>query len=432
MAPKAKAKGLAAKAKPKAKAKAKAHMRGARAKAKAGARIGGLARGRRALRRPAADEAGERPGRDHRTLWGAGHTLRAAEIGLEWPLKEKGVVFEEAKYFHRECKVAGVALGALVSEGQVALRIRPSGTTDEGLLKVQSGTPHLELRVLLRAADCTHEVVGEDLVHGIRLRKRREVEAEEAWVDNLMKVAPTEQVDELEVLRREMERQGQVAPMKEKVKDKEKKDKKTHKDRVKDRKEKKEKEKVKAKRRKSTSPGTSSGDIALDGSRAKAAAQKTPKKLYQGTGMDPSDRARSRVIRLARKYVKRKGRKSSSGSQSSSGSSQGGNVEEEGDTIFQQAARVKGVAESFPGVLAFQGLSQMRSNLLQSLGEEEKSSSTQAVAVQYFRQVLQRKATGAVARELLSLCAAADFLVRSRPAQALDLLIQRIKRQSPP
>eukprot|EP00435_Cladocopium_sp_Y103_P018503 s3237_g4.t1 len=60
----------------------------------------------------------------------------------------------------------------------------------------------------------------------------------------------------------------------------------------------------------------------------------------------------------------------------------------------------------------------MRSNLLQALGEDDSSPSTQAVAVQYYRQVLQRKASGPVARELLSLCA---------PAHALDLIIQRIK-----
>eukprot|EP00435_Cladocopium_sp_Y103_P001936 s529_g1.t1 len=92
-----------------------------------------------------------------------------------------------------------------------------------------------------------------------------------------------------------------------------------------------------------------------------------------------------------------------------------------------EAAKVRGIAEAYPGVLAHQALSQMRSNLMQSLGEEDRGNSMQAVAVQYYRQVLQKKATGAVARELLSLCAAVDHLVRARPTQALDLLLQRLK-----
>ena len=90
-------------------------------------------------------------------------------------------------------------------------------------------------------------------------------------------------------------------------------------------------------------------------------------------------------------------------------------------------ARVRGIAEAFPGVLAHQALNQMKSNLMQHLGEDDKGGACQPVAVQYYRQVLQRKAGGATARELLSLCAAADLLVRGRPAQALDLILQRVK-----
>ena len=64
---------------------------------------------------------------------------------------------------------------------------------------------------------------------------------------------------------------------------------------------------------------------------------------------------------------------------------------------------------------------------MQGLGEEDHTSSTRPVAVQYYRQVLQKKCSGGVARELLSLCATADFLVKGRVTQALDLVFQRIK-----
>ena len=41
--------------------------------------------------------------------------------------------------------------------------------------------------------------------------------------------------------------------------------------------------------------------------------------------------------------------------------------------------------------------------------------------------MLQKKATGAVARELLTLCATADLLIKAKPSQALDLVLQRLK-----
>jgi hypothetical protein len=203
--------------------------------------------------------------------------------------------------------------------------------------------------------------------------------------------------------------------------------KKKKKEKAKEKKTKKEKEKSRTKKRGSSSQASTSGEVALDGSRARLAAQKPVRSLFGGTGMDPSEKVRNKVIKLAKKYVRKKGKRSSSGSGSSSESSRMALLEDEGDTVFQQAARVRGIADSYPGVLSFQALSQMRSNLMQGLGEEDHTSSTRPVAVQYYRQVLQKKCSGGVARELLSLCATADFLVKGRVTQALDLVFQRIK-----
>lgn len=69
----------------------------------------------------------------------------------------------------------------------------------------------------------------------------------------------------------------------------------------------------------------------------------------------------------------------------------------------------------------------MKEHLLQSLGAEEAQTSTAGVAVQYYRQVLQRKTIGAIGRELLILPAAIDMVARGRPTHALDLMIQRYK-----
>lgn len=430
MAPKAKAKMAAAgkaKAKPGAapKAKPKAVMR---AKAKPKAAMRRRVRGIGALRRPAAEERRREVPKSSREAWDSGHTVRASEMSLDWVVQDKKIVVEEALYFHRQCKVAGLLLGTTMAEGRVTLRIQPTGTTDEGLLKLQSGNPQQELRLVLCPADCNHEEVSEDLIHAVRLRKRRADPSEEAWVDNLEKVIPAEEGDELAKLRGLLRHPGGEAEQGGKPEEKTKKEKEKDKKREKEKEKRKKKKKEKKKRTtSSTSEATSTGKAALDGTKPKQSSQKTAKSLFQGTGMDPSEKVRNKVSRMAKRYVRKKGKKSSSGSDSDRASSQAVSPDEEGDSVFQQAARVRGIAEAYPGVLSCQAISQMRSNLLQGLGEEEKGAGVPAVSVMYYRQVLQKKASGGVARELLSLCAIADQLIKARPAQALDIALQRLK-----
>ena len=418
-------KGTEVKMPPKAKAKVKAKAKAVgKAKAKPMAKAPARVRGRGALRRPAGVER-FRPSDDPKAAWDAGRNVNAGDLKIDWVVQEKSIVVESGRYFHKECKLAGKILGFKVTETGVVLTLQPTGTTDEGLLRLQSGTPQLQLRVLLCPASCNHEEVSEDLVHAVVLRKLKAGDGEAPWTNNLEKVAPAEDEDQLEALREQMQRGivgapargggvGEAADTKEDRK-------------VKDKKEKKRRDKEKKRRRESPSEDSVSGKAALDGTQARKAAQKAPRLLFKGTGLDSSERVRSRVFKLARRYVKKKAKKSSSSSRSSSGSSQGAPYEEEGDTVFQQAVKVRQIADSYPGVLAAQALGQMRSNLLQTLGEDDQAAAGQAVAVQYYRQVLQRKASGAVARELLTLCAAADMLLKGKAAPCLDLLLQRVK-----
>ena len=140
-----------------------------------------------------------------KVAWDAGHTVRGGDMSLDGLRGETGLVVEEARYFHRTCKVAGAVVGTLYSGNHVEVRLKPTGTTDEGILKLQSGQPRLELRVLLCNPACNHEETAEDLVHGLRIRKQRPADGEEPWVNNLEKVAGLEGPDELERLRTEME-----------------------------------------------------------------------------------------------------------------------------------------------------------------------------------------------------------------------------------
>ena len=412
MAPKAKVHPMA-----KVRVKAKAKPKGV---GKAKARGVALVRGRRTLRRPAGVPPDVDRAQPQKVAWDAGHTVRGGDMSLDGLRGETGLVVEEARYFHRTCKVAGAVVGTLYSGNHVEVRLKPTGTTDEGILKLQSGQPRLELRVLLCNPACNHEETAEDLVHGLRIRKQRPADGEEPWVNNLEKVAGLEGPDELERLRTEMEERRKAADAPrtgaELKKEKGKKEKK-------EKKKKKEKERKKS----STSGDSVSGVAALDGTKARQASQKKPKALFAGTGLDPLDKVRSRALRLAKRYVKKKGKKASSDSDSTSGSSPGARLEEESETIFQQAARVRGIADAYPGVLANQALGQMRANLLQTLGEAEGVNTLPVVAVQYYRQVLQKKSSGPMSRELLTLCAASDLLARGKAAQCLDLLLQRVK-----
>ena len=75
------------------------------------------------------------------------------------------------------------------------------------------------------------------------------------------------------------------------------------------------------------------------------------------------------------------------------------------------------MATGFPGTLACQALSQMRSVLLSEIGNEDRPGMLKACALAYFRQQVARKATGPAQRELLSIATAVDLI--------LDVLIQR-------
>lgn len=166
----------------------------------------------------------------------------------------------------------------------------------------------------------------------------------------------------------------------------------------------------------------------MDGTRPRLANQKEVKALFQGTGLDPRDKIRNRVVRRARKHLRRRSERSSSsdsGSESKRSSSEDGETAEE--SIFETASKVRVIAEHFPGALTAQAMSQMRSTLLQEVGLEDRPNTLHPVAVAYLRQNLQKRASGPTLRELLTLSHYLDSLVRGKVASATDVITQRIK-----
>eukprot|EP00435_Cladocopium_sp_Y103_P048762 s406_g14.t1 len=403
-----------AKAKAKGKAKAKA-----KAVAKAMAVVG---RRRGALRRPAVRGvvAGPTTIRDR---WLAGDLVEAHQVDLLLLAPGDHIVLEQSYYFHQECKLAGVLTGIDVRGDEVTLRVKLSGTTHEGVLKLQSGRPELVFRVHRCPPGCGQEETAEDLAHVVKMRKVLEIDREDGWVRNLEKVAPAE--DELEALRK---RQQERSPLRPGDAGKRPDHEKPEDGKEKAKKKEKKKEKKEKKDRKSDQE--SSDGAPVNGRRPKAANKKDAKVLFEGTGLDPKERVRGRVFKAARRHLKKKSRRSTSSSssgRSSKDSESEGGMEMSEESVFQVSSKVKLVAENYPGALAGQALAHMRSVLLTEIGQDDRSGLLKGVALAYYRQVLQGRAVGPAQRELLTIATAIDSLLAGKVASTVDLLVQRLK-----
>ena len=192
-------------------------------------------------------------------------------------------------------------------------------------------------------------------------------------------------------------------------------------------KKKKEKKEKKAKKKEKKKDKSESEKSSKEKLRPKTAAQKKPQALFSGTGMDGREKVRKKITKAAKRYLKKKGGKSeSSGGSDDTGSSSTG-VCLEDENVFSKTSKVKLLAERYPGCLAAQTLSQMRTVLLTEIGSSDSPGLLKDVAVAYFKQELQRRTNGPSQRELLTLSCAVDALVKGQPSKCLDLLLQRFK-----
>ncbi|CAK9102556.1 D-xylose-proton symporter-like 2 [Durusdinium trenchii] len=364
------------------------------------------------LRRPAGlhrDESAPVP----RELWGRGLTVQGADVPVAELAKGVELVIDEGSYFGAACRVAGTIRGLEVEREATHVLLQATGTDLESLLKRCTGAPGEHLRGHLCGPTCSGDRVAEDLIHIKKVRLARGHEEEEHWCRNLVAVEKPAG-DDLRDLR---EKRDELKEAKEK--DKSRSRRRSKKLRVKGGKE----DKV-AK----VSSSSSSPVIQTDGTMPRAASSKSLQALFAGTGLDFKEKTRRRVARRARRLVRRKKqdrRESSSRSSTSDHDQEIDFAQEEG--FFEGATKIQRVADSCPGALGARSLADMRRVLLQTAGFEEHSQLVTPTAVQYFRQELQRKSTGPVARELLTLCSSVDYLLRGRAAQAVDCLLQRVK-----
>ena len=341
-----------------------------------------------------------------------------------------GLVVPDGTYYHRPVQVAGTVTSVMMSGGSVHLKLKPTGTSNEELLKLVTGQPQKELRCHVCPPGCNQEEVAEDMVHVRVGRPMKAAAEEEAWVRNLEKGDGQEE-DELALLRTRAtpgDRGAHVGADEKMDEDKKDAKKKANKEKKVKKKEKKEVSKKKKKGSSQSREESTEEEVRLDGTRPKQANQKKPQLLFGGTGLDPKDRIRNRVARRARRHLRRKSERSSSSDTGSDGRT---SISEDGEkneeTLFEQASKVRKVAEMFPGALASQAMGQMRSSLLQEVGYEDRPNVLYPVAVAYLRQHLQRRASGPILRELLTLSHSLDLLLKGKVSSAADTMVQRIK-----
>ncbi|CAJ1458177.1 unnamed protein product, partial [Effrenium voratum] len=147
--------------------------------------------------------------------------------------------------------------------------------------------------------------------------------------------------------------------------------------------------------------------------------------VFGNTGMDPDVKVRRQVVRKVKKSLRLLQRQMDSSNRDSSGEE---STEEEDVGVFEEAQRIRRVGVRGPGVLAAASINEMKKSLVAASGQLWGQNRDLApVGVHYVRTVLQLKLHGAMAREAFTLAYGADLLAQGRVAEAIDLLLQRLK-----
>lgn len=378
------------------------------------------ARRRGGLRRPAGPRAGERdadPGGDPSGLGARGEAefdVAGFERGVESegykvPLRlwKKGlkVLVTEGLYWEEKVKVAGLVDHVSFNGEVTTLWLDLRGSQSEALVKWRGLHPKKLLEVDLCRPGCLQQS-KDGLLHAQKIRVWLP-EVEEAWMTNLEGMDRGDK-DELEALRRRaggLEEPPGVAPkVGEAIPDGSSSEG--------DRKKKKKRSGKKKKKEK-----------------VRAQGSKPLKDLFEKTGLDPDPILRKKLLKQAKKIARKRNRRSSS-SGSSSSSSEDSSIGEAGTSgIFGHEVRVMSVWNKTPGCLTQVTLDHMQRALVQQTGQpwELDRGSLPPVFSQYWRSVLDARASRPMSREMQTLSYVLDLLLQGRAAAACDVATQRLK-----
>lgn len=367
------------------------------------------ARLRGGVRRPAARVEAVPPPAPRQFLY----DLSMAELS-----KLKHVHIKKGRYYEREVEVVGKLMGVRVSDGEIFLDLEASGTKDEQLLKALTGREGRRLSIHVCPPDCSGRLTDEALVHG---REFVQVSAtQEPWFTNMVRIRggrDDEGADEMADMREDAEKVRLQREGRDEVSPKEKKLKKK-----KEGKEKETKTEKKAKKRSASSE-----------SEAVEVGQKPLADLFAGTGLDPSAKARRKILKKARKLgkSKKKRRRSSSGSSSSRSKSSSPSSSSKDVTggLFNTERRMRTIWRKYPGALAAAAVVEARQSLMTASGllwETEKKA-LPPLAMQFTRQHLAGGMSPPMLQEAVTIAACLDALLMGKPAWAADVLAQRLK-----
>eukprot|EP00435_Cladocopium_sp_Y103_P052472 s637_g16.t1 len=417
-----------------------------------------------ALRRPAAsgraraaalNTRGDRRGRNP---GGIKRPAQAPVGGQHPPALRQGdwVIGTEALYYgHREVQEEKN------EEGRRMISVRLTGTTIDLLVQWASLENPIS-RWHLCPPDCRQELEGEGLVHVLECHQVTLAELEAVgWATNLRAVLPQpDPNDENAALRERLKKieaehaRGEGALREESPlkKDHIKKPGKSR-DRSRDQKKKKDRkkkkrspsaspEREKKKDKRPRSPGASPASARGRGDRkardkpskhrssssssSTEGGRVSQRRMFRGTALDLSSRVRKKVQRRARRFMKKK--RSSSSQADSSEESRGLGLKEDFTPLFGDELKIRGVSERYPGLLAGEALRGINRMVSSDMGDTISSGRQWTPQmVRYFRQVLSRRISGAMARELLTHCSVIDALLEGNIPLALDIGLQRIK-----
>jgi len=365
------------------------------------------AAGKAALRRPArAVEAAEREEEEETKL------RNFADVDPRAVASVKALHLPDAVYYGRRIKLAGHVKGLRSEAGDWFLDLEVSGTRDEDLLRILSGKRSKVISVHLCTRDCNQQLTDELLVHG---DKYEEVKLdEEGWMKNLLKVQaiPGEE-DDLVELRREQERMEAAAKEDKKLSKKEKRKRKEDAD--------------EGRRGKSPRAGEDEREV----------GQKSLDAVFGGTGMYPSPKSRSKVLKKARKIAKRekKGKKkkekgsSSEEGGSTSSCSSSSSLDMGDKAIFEEEKKLRAVWKRCPGALSSRSLQEIKRSLVTAAGTawELNKQALPPLFTQYCRQVVMPGMSASLQQEVITISQSLDLMTQGKIASSMDVLTQRLK-----
>ena len=381
------------------------------------------------IRRPAAALSPEE-------AWRKGEEVDAAAIPVSELKAGMMVMSSQGDYFGNLISFAGEVKGLLIEGSALELKLQMTGTDSEDLLKFVSANPHQEVMVHLCDLACPKSPQGERIIHCSKLQQMpRDAPP---WTGNLKEAG-----DELarlrgleEADREERRRKEEEQKRKEEKKRKERKESSEREGKAKRRR--KEKKRSRSARSKESAE-SSKGDLTSSGgdgdkkkrkrkkkkAKVRVEGQKKLSAIFGRTGLDPDPAARKRIRKRMVKRVRKKARSSSSSSENSTTTS----IEEISEEMFESGQKVHRMARIGPGCLTASGIKEMQRQLLTRQGEawESDQSSVPPICLQYYRQQLQGRLSGGIAREALSLCHLLDTALRGQVSLALDVAMQRVK-----